>query len=70
MDRKDEFLLQLIDRVFIISQGFDDNILGLCERAKDPDEEEYITKEIEDKIESISNDLGELYQMIGNVRFK
>ena len=66
MTRKDEFQLQLIDRVSVFSDNFHTHILEF-----DLDnQEEFINDEVAKKIKSISNDLGELYQMIGNLRFK
>ena len=66
MSRKDEFQLQLLDRVSVFSDNFHTHILEF-----DLDnQEEFMNDEVAKKIESISNDLGELYQMIGNIRFK
>lgn len=66
MDRKEEFQLQLLDRVSVFSDNFHTHILEF-----DLDnQEEFMNDEVAKKIESISNDLGDLYQMIGNVRFK
>lgn len=70
MTKKDEFLLQLIDRVNVISNRFDTNVTEFVGDEKEINKNYFSTKEIDDKIKSISNDLGDLYQMIGNFYFK
>ena len=63
MTRKEEFLFQLIDRVSVFSDNFYTHILEF----NLDEQEEFMSEEIIKKIESISNDLGDLYQMIGNL---
>ena len=68
MNREDEFLLQLIDRVSVASQSFDSYIDVFCQDEKQFNGSNFLTKEIELKIRLISDNINELYQLIGNIR--